>query len=91
MEMEVKEVKKEDGKYDEWELKNCADKVLEVAEYKADPKKWAAIQGVLAKKKSALDAITSLDGLKAKAKAKIEEMAEKEPEPGDMDEADEYA
>ncbi len=88
--MKLEKIASESKKYEEYELKNCADKVLEVEEYKNDPKKWAAIQEVLAKKKSALDAVTSLDGLKAKAKAKIEELAEKEPE-AEMDESDEYA
>lgn len=49
---------------DEYEVKHCAEKVIEVEEYKQDPKKWEAIQKEIKKKKKA---INSIDDLRAKA------------------------
>lgn len=76
LEIEI-EKEKEDGAMDEYEVKHCADMVMKVETMKQDPKKWAAVMEELKTRKKALDGLTGIDKLKAKAK---EKMKPEEPE-----------
>ena len=76
--IEIEMGKKEDGEMDEYEVKHCADMVLKVEKLKKDAKKWKAVMEELASRKEALDNLTGLDKLKAKAKTKMEEDSEED-------------
>jgi hypothetical protein len=80
MALEIEVEKENDKEYDEYEIKNCADMVLKAEEVKADSKKWPLVQKELEKRKSALDKLTGLDKMKAKAKSRISEMGSKKSE-----------
>lgn len=81
MEVEIKaEKENDDGKYDEYEIKCWADKLLEAEEIKNDPEKMALVKPYLDKKAKAINSIADL---KAIAKKKISEEAMAESE--DMD------
>jgi hypothetical protein len=70
LEIEI-EKEKEEGAMDEYEVKHCADMVLKVEALKQEPEKWKAVMAELQKRKKALDGLTGLDKIKAKAKEKI--------------------
>jgi hypothetical protein len=77
LEIEISKEKKEEG-MDEYEVKHCADMVLKVEALKQDSKKWAAVMEELSSRKKALDNLTGLDKLKAKAKSKMPEAESEE-------------
>lgn len=73
------ETEKEDGeKYDQWQLKSFVNTILEAEEIKADPEIMALIKPILQKKAAAAKKITSLSGLKAAAKKRIDEIDSEE-------------
>jgi len=78
MALEIEVEAGEEKEYDEYEIKHCADTVLKAEEVKADPKKWPLVQEELKKRKAALESLTGLDKIKAKAKEKMKEMPEEE-------------
>jgi len=51
---------KKDGKYDEWFLKSCAEKVIEAEEIRADDKLWKAVEPYLQKKVKAIKSLEDL-------------------------------
>lgn len=76
MEIEIEtenETEAKDKKYDEYEIKECAQTILKAEEIKADPEKMKLVSEFLNKQKSAIDSvvggkkITSMKQLKEKA------------------------
>lgn len=76
MEIEIEtenETEAKDKKYDEYEIKECAQTILKAEEIKADPEKMKLVTEFLNKQKSAIDSvvggkkITNMKDLKAKA------------------------
>jgi hypothetical protein len=70
MKMEVESYKD----MDEYEIKSCADTVLKAQKIMADEKKWPKVQKELESRKEAIENLTGVDKLKAKANKRREEM-----------------
>jgi hypothetical protein len=66
---------KKDGKYDDWFLKNCAEKLLEAEEIKQDAKLMKALKPLLEKKSKA---VKSLDDLRQAARNSIDNDGDKD-------------
>lgn len=82
MEIEIKAEKQneKEGKYEEYEIKCWAEKLLEAEEIKNDPEKMALVKPYLDNK---VKAIRSIADLKAVAKKKISEEAMSDSEDSD--------
>ena len=70
--MTIKEKKSPYGKYEEYEIKNAADTLMEAELIKKDADKMKYVQMCIDKKMSALKEISSIDELREVRKKKTE-------------------
>lgn len=74
---EMEEKKKEYGKYDKWEIDSAVRTLLEAEEIKMDKDKMKYVAMCMKEKADAMvEAVNSLDDLKALAKKKLKEESE---------------